>query len=106
MALADQVTRRRLLTVLGAVGLAGVVPGDESSANVRWWKREWKHRQRKHQKKKHKKKDKLKADYDCEDFATQCEAQKFYEKHGGPGNDPYRLDADHDGIACEHLPRC
>lgn len=39
------------------------------------------------------------VDYDCEDFATQEEAQEYLL----PG-DPYRLDADNDGIACEDLP--
>lgn len=39
------------------------------------------------------------ADYDCADFATQEEAQEYLL----PG-DPYRLDADNDGIACEDLP--
>jgi hypothetical protein len=38
-------------------------------------------------------------DYDCSDFATQEEAQEYLL----PG-DPYRLDADNDGIACEDLP--
>ena len=38
-------------------------------------------------------------DYDCSDFANQAEAQR----HLLPG-DPYRLDGDHDGIACESLP--
>src|SRR5215208_4275095 len=37
--------------------------------------------------------------YDCADFATQEEAQQF----SGSG-DPYGLDADSDGIACEDLP--
>jgi hypothetical protein len=40
-----------------------------------------------------------KQDCDCADFATQAEAQKFLL----PG-DPYRLDGDGDGIACESLP--
>ncbi len=39
------------------------------------------------------------ADLDCADFATQEEAQE----HLLPG-DPYGLDADDDGIACETLP--
>lgn len=39
------------------------------------------------------------ADYDCADFANQAEAQEYLL----PG-DPYRLDADSDGIACEDLP--
>lgn len=38
-------------------------------------------------------------DYDCADFATQEDAQRFLL----PG-DPHRLDADRDGIACEDLP--
>jgi hypothetical protein len=39
------------------------------------------------------------TDYDCSDFANQAEAQEYLL----PG-DPYRLDADSDGIACEDLP--
>jgi len=39
------------------------------------------------------------ADYDCSDFVTQEEAQEYLL----PG-DPYRLDGDGDGIACEALP--
>lgn len=39
------------------------------------------------------------SDYDCSDFASQEEAQEYLE----PG-DPYGLDADNDGIACEDLP--
>jgi hypothetical protein len=42
-------------------------------------------------------------DYDCSDFNTWRQAQHFYKKHGGPRHDPNRLDADHDGIACESL---
>lgn len=38
-------------------------------------------------------------DYDCSDFSTQAQAQEYLL----PG-DPYGLDADHDGIACESLP--
>jgi hypothetical protein len=38
-------------------------------------------------------------DYDCADFANQAEAEEYLL----PG-DPYRLDADDDGIACEDLP--
>jgi hypothetical protein len=41
----------------------------------------------------------LAVDYDCSDFATQEEAQEYLL----PG-DPYGLDADNDGIACEDLP--
>ncbi len=43
-----------------------------------------------------------KTDCDCSDFATQQEAQKVLDKFP---NDPYRLDGDGDGIACESLPR-
>jgi hypothetical protein len=38
-------------------------------------------------------------DYDCSDFATQAEAEEYLL----PG-DPYNLDADNDGIACEDNP--
>lgn len=38
-------------------------------------------------------------DYDCSDFANQAEAEEYLL----PG-DPYHLDADSDGIACEDLP--
>jgi len=44
------------------------------------------------------------GDKDCSDFPTQAAAQKFFKKHGGPSRDPHRLDADHDGIACESNP--
>ena len=42
--------------------------------------------------------------YNCEDFSTQPEAQAFFEKVGGVGNDVNRLDGDKDGEACESLP--
>ena len=45
------------------------------------------------------------SDVDCPDFDTHALAQSFFKGTGGsPSNDPYRLDADHDGIACESLP--
>ena len=44
------------------------------------------------------------ADRDCGDFATQAAAQRFFINAGGPRNDPHRLDADGDGIACETNP--
>jgi hypothetical protein len=41
-------------------------------------------------------------DRDCVDFATQDEAQEFFDRHGGSSsNDVDNLDADGDGIACE-----
>ena len=40
----------------------------------------------------------------CDDFATQEEAQAFFEAEGGPASDPHGLDSDFDGIACEELP--
>jgi hypothetical protein len=43
------------------------------------------------------------GDRDCSDFNTWRAAQRFYKQHGGPNRDPHRLDADHDGIACESL---
>jgi Excalibur calcium-binding domain len=42
-------------------------------------------------------------DRDCSDFATQRQAQRFFKNHH-PRSDPHRLDADHDGLACEALP--
>ena len=41
------------------------------------------------------------VDYDCSDFSSQAAAQEFFIAAGGPGSDPYRLDGDGDGIACE-----
>jgi endonuclease YncB( thermonuclease family) len=44
-------------------------------------------------------------DRDCDSFATQKEAQDFFESHGGStASDPHNLDRDHDGKACELLP--
>jgi hypothetical protein len=60
-------------------------------------------RHRKH--KKHKKGANCPSgDVNCSDFATHDEAQRFFLKCGGPSKDPYGLDTDHDGIACENLP--
>ena len=43
-------------------------------------------------------------DRDCSDFATQSEAQAFFESIGGStSNNADNLDADHDGVACEAL---
>lgn len=39
-------------------------------------------------------------DYDCKDFRSQAEAQRMLEAYPG---DPFRLDRDKDGIACESL---
>ena len=44
------------------------------------------------------------VDYDCSDFSTQAQAQQVYVDAGGPRSDPYRLDADDDGRACDSLP--
>ena len=44
------------------------------------------------------------GDKDCSDFATHAKAQSFFISQGGPNSDPHRLDADHDGLACESLP--
>jgi len=44
-------------------------------------------------------------DYNCDDFSTQPEAQAFFEKVGGVGNDINRLDGNKDGNACESLPK-
>lgn len=45
------------------------------------------------------------SDVDCSDFTTHAQAQSFFVGTGGSRtNDPYRLDSDHDGQACESLP--
>lgn len=41
------------------------------------------------------------TDYDCTDFDSQADAQAFYEEMGGPLYDPFNLDDDDDGDACE-----
>lgn len=42
-----------------------------------------------------------KTDCDCSDFTTQSQAQEAYNAYPG---DPFGLDGDGDGIACETLP--
>jgi hypothetical protein len=44
-------------------------------------------------------------DYNCDDFSTQPEAQTFFQRVGGVGNDVNRLDGNKDGEACESLPK-
>lgn len=44
-------------------------------------------------------------EYNCADFGTKPEAQSFFVKVGGTGNDLNRLDGDKDGEACESLPK-
>ncbi len=44
-------------------------------------------------------------DYNCDDFITQPESQRFFEKVGGTEHDVNRLDGDNDGEACESLPK-
>lgn len=41
------------------------------------------------------------TDLDCRDFPFQEDAQRVLNSNP---SDPFRLDADHDGIACEELP--
>jgi hypothetical protein len=41
--------------------------------------------------------------FKCESFPTQEGAQAFFETNN-PQEDPFRLDEDDDGIACEALP--
>ena len=40
-------------------------------------------------------------DADCADVPDHWTAQAVSEAHGGPAVDPYDLDADYDGVACE-----
>jgi hypothetical protein len=45
------------------------------------------------------------SDVNCPQFDTHAHAQSFFKGTGGSrSNDPYGLDRDHDGIACETLP--
>lgn len=44
-------------------------------------------------------------EYNCSDFSTQPDAQRFFAKAGGVGHDTNRLDGDNDGVACEDLPK-
>jgi len=45
------------------------------------------------------------VDKNCSDFATQAEAQQYFDSHGGsPTNNVDGLDNNHDGIACQSLP--
>lgn len=49
---------------------------------------------------------KVTDDYNCEDFDSQNQAQKFFDKvKADTGKDPNRLDGDKDGDACEALPK-
>lgn len=43
-------------------------------------------------------------EYNCDDFETQPEAQKFFENAGGIEGDVNRLDGNKDGVACQALP--
>jgi hypothetical protein len=52
-----------------------------------------------------KSKGKVADDYNCADFSSQPEAQAFFLKVGGRGNDINRLDGNKDGEACESLPQ-
>lgn len=79
-------------SVLGLLPLAAIVV-DEAVAEKK--------------KKKGKKKNTTYAAGDiinCDDFATQSEAQRFFKQCGGPTDDRYGLDSDNDGVASEHLP--
>lgn len=44
-------------------------------------------------------------EYNCADFSTQKEAQRFYDNAGGVSKDVNRLDANKDGVPCESLPK-
>lgn len=43
-------------------------------------------------------------EYNCSDFDTQLQAQKFFNNAGGSSEDTNDLDRDNDGEACEELP--
>lgn len=42
----------------------------------------------------------------CADFDCQELAQVFFDAQGGPAQDPYGLDANRNGKACDSLPAC
>lgn len=44
-------------------------------------------------------------EYNCDDFATQPEAQRFFDNAGGLEGDTNRLDGNKDGVPCESLPK-
>jgi len=45
-------------------------------------------------------------DYNCDDFDSQDQAQRFFDKvKADTGEDPNRLDRDKDTVACEQLPK-
>ena len=44
------------------------------------------------------------ANVNCSDFTVWLDAQYFFLSHGGPINDPYGLDGNGDGFACQSLP--
>jgi len=41
--------------------------------------------------------------FNCDDFATQEEAQEMFDQCGGADDDVHGLDRDGNGIACESL---
>ena len=43
-------------------------------------------------------------EYNCDDFDTQVQAQRFFENAGGIEGDVNRLDGNKDGVACQALP--
>jgi len=47
---------------------------------------------------------KAEDEYNCDDFATQAEAQVFFDNAGGVENDVNRLDGNKDGVPCQSLP--
>lgn len=44
-------------------------------------------------------------EYNCADFKTQPQAQKFFVAAGGVSKDTNRLDGNKDGVACQDLPK-
>jgi hypothetical protein len=45
------------------------------------------------------------SDVNCSDFDTHAHAQSFFIGTGGSKtSDPYGLDGNHDGVACQNLP--
>lgn len=100
------VPRTRRAALLVALGIATVVSDVHASPCTRKCKLKSTVEKQKRCKRKCKRKGDGGSigDRNCDDFATQREAQRFFERGGGPQRDPHGLDSDGDGVACEELP--
>jgi hypothetical protein len=96
--------RTRRAALLAALGLATAAVDIDASACTQKCKKKPKDKRAACKQKCKDKDGGSSRDYDCADFATQRDAQRFFEQEGGPRDDPHGLDGDGDGVACESLP--